>query len=387
MQNFVFSLPTEIVFGRDAELQAGKYAARYGKKALILYGSERIHKTGFLGKIEALLAEEGTEAILFGGITENPTVFAAEKAIRTAKEEEVDLLLAIGGGSVIDTAKAVSIGVKGNHPVWDYYTGQAVPEEALPIGVILTMAATASEANCTSVLSDEESREKRSMLNPLTYPKFALLNPELTYTVPARQTVIGGIDIFAHAFERYFDLTEKGTLRDRLCEAVMKTIITELPNAVREPESYDARSQVMWAATVAHSNMIGCGGVFACHEISHVITEEFGVAHGAALAILMPAWCKYMLVERPDVFAEFARNVWGIDPELSEMQAAQDGIRCFQQFICRMGLPLSFEDAGIKNPDVDYLARRVMIGRESIGDTFEPIRIDGVRSILEICRG
>ena len=387
MKDFVFHLPTEIVFGKGVESRVGDMTAAYGKKAMILFGSDRIKKNGLLDRIVLNLQEAGVESVLFGGITENPLVSTAEEAVALAKKEHIEVLLAVGGGSVIDTAKAVSIGALSECPVWDFYNGTRSPEQTLPTGVILTMAATASEANCTSVLSNERTHEKRMMGHPLTYPKFALMNPELTYTVPAGQTAIGSIDILAHAFERYFDLEEKGTLRSRLCEAVMKTVITELPNAIDEPEDYDARSQLMWAATMAHNDMLGAGGVFACHEMSHVVTEVYGLAHGAALAILMPAWCKYMLVRRPDVFAEFARNVWDVPETVSDMQAAQDGIQRFQQFISLMGLPLSFKDAGIRNPDSSYLAKCVMEGRASIGDTFDPIDLSGVIAIFEICKG
>lgn len=386
MKDFTFHLPTEIVFGRNAEKCVGEKTAAYGKKAMILYGSERVRKTGLLDEIRTNLNNAGVETILFGGITENPLASVAQEAARQAKEQHADVLLALGGGSVIDTAKAVSIGALSEEPVWHFYNGSSTPQAALPIGVILTMAATASEANCTSVLSNDVLKEKRMMGCPLTYPKFALLNPELTYTVPAGQTAIGSIDIFSHAFERYFDLEEKGTLRRKLCAAVMSTVLEELPKAMEQPESYDARAQLMWSASMAHSDIIGAGGVFACHEMSHVVTEEYGLAHGKALAILMPAWCKYMLVRHPDVFAEFARDVWHVGEEPDDMQAAQEGILRFQQFMSSVGLPVSFREAGIRNPDAAYLTRRVLQGRDVIGETYEAVGYQEAVSIFEMCR-
>ena len=259
----------------------------------------------------------------------------AEKICIFAKEKQIDLLLAVGGGSVIDTAKAVSIGSCYSGKLWDFYSGKAVPEKALPIGVVLTMAATASEANCVSVLSNETIGKKTAFYHPLTYPKFALLNPELTYSVPARQSAIGGIDIFAHAFERYFHLGQKGILRDGLCTAVMKTVLAELPLVQQNPDDYDGRSQLMWAATMAHSDMIGAEGVFACHEMSHILTEEYDLSHGLALGILMPAWCKYILLDHAEEIAAFSQEVWDVPAEGKNAVAiAQDGISRFQDFIC-----------------------------------------------------
>ncbi len=229
MKDFEFFLPTHIIFGKNAERQVGQLTAAYGKRVLLLYGSERVVKSGLLRSIQKDIEKYGGVCECYGGITENPLHTTAEKICTVVKEKQIDLLLAVGGGSVIDTAKAVSIGSCYAGNLWDFYSGKAVPQQALPVGVVLTMAATASEANCVSVLSNKKLGKKIAFYHPLTFPKFALLNPELTYTVPALQSAIGSIDIFAHAFERYFHLEQKGILRSGLCTAVMKTVLAELP--------------------------------------------------------------------------------------------------------------------------------------------------------------
>ena len=313
----------------------------------------------------------------------------AEKICIFAKEKQIDLLLAVGGGSVIDTAKAVSIGSCYSGKLWDFYSGKAVPEKALPIGVVLTMAATASEANCVSVLSNETIGKKTAFYHPLTYPKFALLNPELTYSVPARQSAIGGIDIFAHAFERYFHLGQKGILRDGLCTAVMKTVLAELPLVQQNPDDYDGRSQLMWAATMAHSDMIGAEGVFACHEMSHILTEEYDLSHGLALGILMPAWCKFILLDHAEEIAAFSQEVWDVPAEGKNAVAiAQDGISRFQDFICSVGLPVTLREAGISNVDSKWLAEKMLPDPETVvGENFQPLYQYDVQAIFELAKG
>ena len=393
MKDFEFFLPTHIIFGKNAERQVGKLAAAYGKRILLLYGSERVVKNGLLPAIEKDIESCGGTCERYGGITENPLLSTAEKICSFAKEKRIDLLLAVGGGSAIDTAKAVSMGSCYSGKLWDFYSGTSIPEKALPIGVVLTMAATASEANCVSVLSNETLGKKTAFYHPLTYPKFALLNPELTYTVPAKQSAIGGIDIFAHAFERYFHLGQKGILRDGLCTAVMKTVLAELPLVQQKPEDYDARSQLMWAATMAHSDMIGTEGVFACHEMSHILTEEYDLPHGLALGILMPAWCKYMLLSHPEEIAAFAHAVWDVPyPDRANAKsaeaAAQDGISRFQNFICSAGLPVTLREAGISNVDSKRLAEKMLPDEDAVvGENFQPLHQFDVQAIFELAKG
>ena len=393
MKDFEFFLPTHIIFGKNAERQVGQLTAAYGKRVLLLYGSERVVKSGLLRSIQKDIEKYGGVCECYGGITENPLHTTAEKICTVVKEKQIDLLLAVGGGSVIDTAKAVSIGSCYAGNLWDFYSGKAVPQQALPVGVVLTMAATASEANCVSVLSNKKLGKKIAFYHPLTFPKFALLNPELTYTVPARQSAIGTIDIFAHAFERYFHLEQKGILRSGLCTAVMKTVLAELPLVQKKPEDYEGRSQLMWAAAMAHSDMIGTEGVFACHEMSHILTEEYGLPHGLALGILMPAWCKYMLLNHPQEIAVFSKEVWNVPYDESEDSrnaeaVAQDGISRFQNFICSVGLPVTLREAGIINTDSRKLAKKMLPDQTSVvGENFQPLNQLDVQAIFELAKG
>lgn len=387
MKDFQLCIPTNIIFGHNAQARAGELTAAWGKSALVLYGSQRIEKSGLLQEITSLLEKHNVVWESFGGIRENPCLSQAEDACKIVREKQIEVLLAIGGGSVMDLAKAVSIGCF-QEELWKFYEGKALPQKSLPIGAIPTMAATASEANPVSVLQNDALSKKTALRNPLLYPKFALLNPELTVTVPAAQTAMGALDIFAHAFERYFHLGQKGTLRTHLCTAIMKTITEELPRVQEHPEDYDGRAQLMWAATMAHSDMIGFEGVFACHAMSHVLTGEFHIPHGGALAILMPAWCKYMLPLHPKDMAEFAVRVWDVKSEgLSEVSAAQEGISRFQDFICKSGLPVTLREAGIVHADSRALARQALGGQDSIGENYRSLSLEDVQGIFELARG
>lgn len=407
MNDFQFQIPTHIIFGRSAQARAGKLTASLGTRALILYGSPRIEKSGLLAETTALLEEAGVSFHTFSGITENPLLSTAEAACQAARECQADVLLAIGGGSVIDLAKAVSIGSGADLTgaansksastisLWDYYEQRAVPKKALPLGVILTMAATASEANCVSVLLNDRLGKKVALRCPLIYPRFALLNPELTYTVPARQTAMGALDIFAHAFERYFHLGQRGTLRRELCTAVMKTVVEELPGVLAHPNDYDGRAQLMWAATMAHSDMIGFDGVYACHAMSHILTGEYGLSHGGGLAMLMPAWCRYMVDFCQEEIAGFAKDVWEVSlPEKDTCcktcqdpvrMAALEGIARFEGFIRQNGLPVTLREAGITGCDCRRLAElTVAANGNALGGNFRALDRAGMEAIYRM---
>lgn len=391
MNNFYFRFPTHVFFGREAEKKAGELTAQYGSHVLILYGSERISQNGLLPDIIQQLKQAGVTVDTFGGITENPRLSTVTKACELVREKKIDVLLAIGGGSVIDTAKAVSVGAVSDVPVWDFIEGKASPAQALPVGVVLTISATASEANCVAVITNDEINKKCMLGHPLLYPKFALLNPQLTETVSNYQTAVGAIDAFSHVFERYFHIGQKGTLRTKLCIAIMQTILEELPKAQEDPKSYEARSQLMWAATMAHSDMIGAEGVFACHEMSHVLTEEYGIAHGAALAVLMPAWCKYWMVGHTAEIAAFAADVWGVcfdkSKEKDAEQIAQEGIYLFQNDIRRCNLAVTMREMGITHIDSSMLAEKTLGMAEHIGDAFAPHKKKDLQAIFDICLG
>lgn len=388
MKNFTFSFPTQVIFGRDAETHAGALSAPFGPNVMLLYGSDRIRRSGLLGRLTADLEAHGLTVTLFGGIQENPVLSTAEEGRRLATEKKITLLLAVGGGSVIDTAKAISLGAKNSVPLWELYSGKAQTQRALPIGVVLTTAATASEANGVSVLCHDVLHEKAALDEPLTRPRFALMNPVLTYTLPPRQTASCAVDIFSHAFERYFHKGQQGTLRSQMCAAVMRTVITELPRALAHPDSYDARSQLMWASTVAHSNMLGFEGDFACHALSHVFTTELGLPHGAALGILMTAWCKYILTDETEAIADFCTLVWQVPSCPSQIQTAQNGISAFQDFLCSSGLPVTLREAGLCDVSIEHLARLALPDMAgTLGGNFRALDYGAVVSLLQLARG
>ena len=388
MNDFEFSLPTKIVFGRNAETRAGEMARAIGKRAMILYGSDRVIQSGLMEVLTQSLTKSGVEYTMYGGISQNPYISSALSAAQKARQFNADMILAVGGGSVIDAAKAAALGYFAGEKLWDIYEGREKAVQALPVGVVLTLAATASEANGVSVLRNDKTGKKAALTCLLTCPAFALMNPELTFSVPPKQTAIGAVDAFSHAFERYFHKGQQGTLRNYMCEGAMKTIIRELPRALKTPDCYEARSQLMWTATVAHSDMLGKDGVYVCHAMSHILTAAFGMAHGMALGVLMPAWCKYVMIRHPQDIAGFARNVWGVDgDEQDAVNTAQEGIFRFQQFICNSGLPVTLREAGITSADSLTLAQSLMPEDGFIGENYEKFDQKDVQAMFDLAIG
>lgn len=341
MYNFNFSIPTEIHFGKDCELSAGPLMRSYGERILMVYGSERIFEDGLGGRLVKSLQDADCTVHLCGGVKPNAEVSFIENAIEAARKESIDGILAVGGGSVIDSAKAISAGWGYEDSVWQLYQNPlAEPKVFLPIGAVVTMPAAASESNDMSVISDDDTGKKLARPFAQVRPKFALLNPELTLTISSFQTASGGFDIFAHAFERYFDLTRGSSLLDGLTESLMRTVIHVLPKVLDAPGDVQLRGELMLAATMAHNDTLGPGGDFACHEISHVITEKYGVAHGAALAMILPAWCSCMWRKAPERFSQFFQRVWATTGNSRE-EIIIKGIDTMRSFVEQIGLSLS----------------------------------------------
>ncbi|QAT41746.1 iron-containing alcohol dehydrogenase [Aminipila luticellarii] len=349
MINFEFSMSTQIIFGRGAQLKVGQLVNPYGKKVLLHYGSDRIEKNGVLEQLISILKGQGIKYRKFGGVKSNPDVELAQQGAKICKEEKIDMILAIGGGSVIDSAKAIAVGSCTEQLIWDIYKNSLKVQEALPIGAVVTIPASASESNAMSVLSNYGTHEKKAFYCRKTLPKFAVLNPEYTVSLSAYNTAVTAIDIFSHAFERYFDLRRDSFLWDSMCESVMKAVIQIAPEIMKKPQDYELRSEMMWAASVAHNNMLGPGGDFASHGLAHVLTAEYGLPHGAALAVIMPAWCRYIIGRHEKKFQTFGRNVWNVD-------SGEKAIQAFIQFIQKLGLASDFKLAGIKNADINRLA-------------------------------
>ena len=376
MYNFNMSIPTQIYFGDEIESKAGSLMRLYGQRILLIYGSDRIFEEGLGGRLVCSLQEAGCTVFRCGGVKPNADIAYIEKAIKVARMEKIDGILAVGGGSAIDSAKAVSAGSAYGGSVLELYEKPEIePETFLPIGAVVTIPATASESNDMSVISDGLTGKKIARSFKETRPKFALLNPSLTLSVNGFQTASGGFDIFSHAFERFFDLTRNSCLLDGLTESLMRTVIDVLPKVLQNPADLALRSELMLAATIAHNDMLGPGGDFACHEISHVITEKYGIAHGSALAMILPAWCSQMSKRNPKRFCQFFQNVWGVEGKEQEQVIAQ-GLQKMKTFVNGIGLPLNISlGAG----SLDELVRTI----GTPGGNFTQLTEAEVRAILE----
>ncbi|MFP4698667.1 MAG: iron-containing alcohol dehydrogenase [Eubacteriales bacterium] len=362
MLNFEFNNPTKIVFGKDTELKVSDLVKDYsGKKVLLHYGGGSIKKIGLYEKVIKALKEADIDFVELGGVQPNPRLKLIHEGIKICKEENVDFILAVGGGSVIDSAKGIAVGAYYDGDVWDYYTRKAEIENALPIGVILTIPAAGSESSPASVVTREEGLLKRDIGTPLIIPKFAILNPELTFTLPPYQTSAGATDIMAHIMERYFTNVTNVGFTDKLCEATLKTIIENVPRVLEKPDDYNARAEIMWAGTIAHNGLLDTGriGDWASHPIEHEISGIYDVAHGAGLAVVFPAWMKYVYKHNIDRFVQFAVKVWNVEyhPEHKE-DIALEGIRRIEAFFTRIGMPTRLSQMDIDDTRFEEMAKK-----------------------------
>ena len=383
MENFEFYSPTEFVFGKRRELECGKYAAKYGaKKVLIHYGGGSAVKSGLIDKVKASLTEAGVAFCELGGVQPNPRDTLVYKGIDICRKEGVDFLLAVGGGSVIDSSKAIAIGTVYDGDFWDLYSGKPI-EKALPIGTVLTIAAAGSEGSGNSVITKEDGMLKRGTGSDLIRPRFSILDPELTQTLPAYQTACGATDIMAHVFERYFTNTREVEITDRLCEAVLLTMIKETPRVIKDPDNYDARANIMWAGMVAHNNIVGVGRQqdWNSHGIEHELSGLYDVAHGAGLAVIMPAWMEHVYKHNVMRFCQMATRVFGCQINFEDPEAtALEGIYRFRRFLRDIGMPINFAELGAKEEDIPTLVQKLGIGSGTRGGFME-LNADDVTEI------
>lgn len=365
MENFNFYSPTEFVFGKERENEAGKYVKKFGgTKVLIHYGGGSAVRSGLLGRVKKSLENEGVSFCELGGVQPNPRDTLIYKGIELCRRENVDFILCVGGGSVIDSAKGIACGVPYDGDFWDFYSGKAV-EKALPIGTVLTIAAAGSEGSGASVVTKEEGMLKRDTGSDLLRPKFSILNPALTCTLPAYQTACGATDIMAHVFERYFTNTEEVEITDRLCEAVLLTMIKETPRVISDPENYQARANIMWAGTVAHNDIVGVGRGqdWNSHALEHELSGLYDCAHGAGLAVIMPAWMEEVVDHNVMRFAQMAVRVFGCEMNYFEPKVtAMAGIKAFRTFLHNIGMPINFEELGAKKEDIPVLVEKLGVG-------------------------
>lgn len=387
MNNFMFYSPTEFVFGKETELQTGALVKKFhGTKALIVFGGGSVLRSGLLERVKESLDKEGIAHVEMGGVQPNPTDPKVYEGIRLGRREKVDFLLPVGGGSVIDTAKAIAAGIPYDGDFWDFFTGKAVPEKALRIGVVLTIPAAGSEGSGNSVITKTDGLKKLSLRTPeVLRPAFAVMNPELTYTLPAWQTASGITDMMAHIMERYFTNTADTEVTDRLCEGTLKAIIKEALTVIKEPENYGARANIMWAGTIAHNGIcgVGCEEDWASHFMEHEVSALYDVTHGAGLAVIFPAWLTYMADHNVRKVAQFANRVWDVPASEDKKAMALEGVARMKAFLHEIGMPTTFRELGIENPDISALVCRLHENKGEFVGNYVKLDRQATRQIYE----
>ena len=386
MDNFQFYSPTEFVFGKGSENEAGKYVKKHGGTNVLLhFGGGSAVKSGLLDRVKKSLEEYGIAYTELGGVKPNPRDTLVYEGIDLCRSKGIDFILAVGGGSVIDSSKAIAMGVPYDGDFWDFYCGKS-PEAALPVATVLTIAAAGSEGSGDSVITKEEGGLKRGAGSDLIRPRFSIMDPELTCTLPAYQTACGATDIMAHVFERYFTNTAEVEITDRLCEAVLLTMIKETPRVIADPNNYQARANIMWAGTVAHTNIVGVGREqdWNSHGIEHELSALYDCAHGAGLAVIMPAWMEFVCSHNVLRMAQAAVRVWGceMDFECPE-NTAREGIARFRKFLRSIGMPINFAELGAKEEDIPALVEKFGIGDGRTGG-FVKLSAEDIAEIYRI---
>lgn len=365
MENFAYYTPTKVVFGKDEEKNVGKLAKDFGaKKVLIHYGGGSAVRSGLIDRIKTSLSEENIAFVELGGVKPNPRLSLIYEGIKLAKENNVDFILAVGGGSVIDSAKGIGYGVANPdiEDVWDLYIGKKKTQKCAPIGVVLTIAAAGSEMSSGSVVTKEDEQLKRSYGCDNARPKFAIMNPELTYTLPKYQIACGVVDIMMHTMERYFSPVGNLELTDKIAEGLLKTMIKYGKLSLENPTNYEARAEIMWASSLAHNGLTGCGGIgdWSTHQLEHDLGGVYDIAHGAGLAAVWGSWARYVYKENPRRFAQFAENVFGIEKVGADEEMAIKGIEAMENFYKEIEMPISISETGINlsDEDVEMLAEK-----------------------------
>ena len=383
MQSFTYLSPTEVIFGKDTQNKVAECVRKYdGSRVLLVYGGGSVIRSGLLGQVRQVLADAGLACEEFGGVQPNPTLEHAKKGIRSALEFQADFLLGVGGGSVIDTAKAIAIGAANpTADIWDFGCRKATATHALPTGAILTIPAAGSETSNSAVLTCTATGSKRGLSSDLNRPRFAIMNPELTYTLPVYQVACGVTDIMMHTLDRYFNPVDN-ELTDAIAEALLRTVIAKGRIAVKDSHDYDAMSELMWAGSLSHNGLTGLGGPgdFAVHQLGHELSAMFGTAHGASLSTVWGSWALSVCHARPERFARYARNVWGLDGA-GVNDLAMAGIRSTVKYFAGLGMPVSFGE----NPDIGIQKDEVL--RElAYRCSFQQTRTIGTFDVLDVKR-
>lgn len=389
MEQFEFMSPTKFILQKDADLLCGREVKKYSDNVLFVhYGDKYMYESGLHDRIAKALSDAGVNCYELSGVQPNPRVELVREGIELCRKEKIGCVLAVGGGSVIDTAKAVAIGVKYDGDVWDFYSHKAVPTEALPIGTVMTLPATGSEGSNGSVLKNTETGESADTMADCLRPAFTLMNPDLTLTIPKRQTVFGIVDMFSHVLERYFSSSEGTYLTDYMCEGVMKSIMVNARALMEDLNDYNARAELMWTAVVAHNGLLATGRNqdWATHTIGAQLSAQYNAVHGATLAVLFPNWAAYVYKENIPRFVQFANRVFGIDVDFYDQEkTALEGIRKLREFFDFLGAPSTLAEIEV---DSDEKFRKMAEDACRFGDIggLKSLNADDVEAIYRRAR-
>lgn len=396
MNNFEFYSPTKFVFGRGVTDEVGQHVAKAGyKRALLVYGGGSVVRTGTLARVKESLSKVGVQFFELSGVRPNPEVASVREGIALAREKEADLMLPVGGGSVIDCAKAIAFGVFHEGDVWDFFAKKVAIENALPLMCVLTIPAAGSEGSSSCVISNDAIDAKFGVNSDLIRPQTSFLDPELTFTLPAYQTAAGVTDMIAHICERFFSGTGSSEVTDNIATGLIRTLINQAPVAIAEPENYEARANIMWAGTLAHNDLAGCGlnavptsraGGWESHALEHQLSAfDTSITHGAGLAVMMPAWMRYVWRENPTRFLTFARMVFGIEPVDETEEAVCDAVTAaideLQAFFAGLGMPTKLGEFGLKPENVDAFLITLKANKGEEFGGFKKINLEDARKI------
>lgn len=388
MKDFIYYTPTKVFFGKDRHKDIGKIIKEFGYNNIMLqYGQGSIKKTGLYDEVMASLSECGINVVEMGGVEPNPKLSFVREAVKVAKENNVQMILAVGGGSVLDSSKYTAAGACTDSDPWDFPTGKTKVEKSLPVGCILTISAAGSEMSSSAVITNTELNMKRGFNSDFNRCLFAVMNPELTYSVSKYQTACGVVDIMAHTMERYFIPCEPTDLTDRIAESVLKATISAGKTLMENPEDYDARANMMWASSLSHNGLTGCGreNALPVHQLEHALSGEYDeIAHGAGLAVLFPAWAKYIYKHNIPRFAQFARRVWNCTNEDDET-AALCGIEKMSEYFKSIGMPSKLSDFGLDKGCTDRLSELCTFGKQRTVKSYIDMDYDVIKEIFELC--
>lgn len=393
MKDFIYYAPTEVVFGKDSEKQVASLVKKYGgKRVLVHYGGQSAKKSGLLDNIFGLLNEGGIEFFELGGVVPNPRLSKVREGIALCREQKIDFILAVGGGSVIDSAKAIAYGVPYNGDVWDFYLGKATAETCLPVATVLTIPAAGSEMSESSVITNEDGDVKLGYSNNISRPKFAIMNPVRTYTLPPYQTAAGVNDMIMHTMERYFTHDDDMTLTDSVAEALMRTLKDSVMEVLKNPTDYRHRAQIMWGGSIAHNGLTGCGlsDDWATHQLEHELSGMFDATHGAGLAAIWPSWARYVYKENVSRFVRFAVNVMGVENDFTNPEAtALKGIEAMEEFYHAIGMPINIHELigrEVTDKEIREMVRKCSRNYTTTQGRFKVLQVEDMEAIYRMAK-